>query len=190
MTLRTDSLFPIAVLALLAALTFWLDRITRPEQPRTDGRMRHDPDFIVERFDARQFGENGALRYALAAERMVHYPEDGTTIATRPALSYFGDPGAPHLSSDRARISADASVIVLIDNVEARREATGRTPQMLLSTNELTVKPDEGVATTPAPVRIVHGTSVITGKGLELNNRDSTAMLKSNVRATIRRPTK
>lgn len=188
MTLRTDSLFPIAVLALLAALTFWLERITRPEAPRIDGRMRHDPDFIVERFDARQFGEDGALRYALAADRMVHYPDDGTTIATRPELSYFGDPGAPRLNADRARINADASVIVLIDNVEARREATGRTPALRLSTSELTVMPDQGLATTAAPVRIMHGLSVITGTGLELHNQDATAMLKSDVRATIRRP--
>ncbi|PJA57325.1 MAG: LPS export ABC transporter periplasmic protein LptC [Rhodocyclales bacterium CG_4_9_14_3_um_filter_68_10] len=190
MRLRTDSLFPLAVLALLAGLTFWLERITREEPPRSDGRTRHDPDFIVDGFDLRQFGESGGLHYALVARRMVHYPDDATTEASQPALSWFGAPATAHLSADRGRIDADGTRIVLTDNVEARREATARTPALRVMTSELTVLPDSGMAVTTAAVRIVQGASVITGTGLEMNREEGIVKLKANVRATLDRPGK
>jgi hypothetical protein len=43
---RASSLFPLAMLLLLAALTFWLNRVIQGEAPR--GPQRHDPDYWVE----------------------------------------------------------------------------------------------------------------------------------------------
>ncbi|GAB4181253.1 MAG: hypothetical protein Fur0039_26100 [Rhodocyclaceae bacterium] len=190
MTLRTDSLFPLAVLALLAGLTFWLDRITREEAPRSDGRMRHDPDFIAEGFDLRQFGASGSLRYTLAARRMVHYPDDGSTLVSQPALAYFGAPAAARMSADTARISEDGSRIELTGNVELLREASRRAAALRATTSRLTVLPDEGMAFTQAPVRIAQGASVVTGTGLEANHDEGILRLQSSVRATLQRPPK
>ena len=40
MSLRTQSLFPVAILTLLAALTFWLEHATQMDTPRDDGFAR------------------------------------------------------------------------------------------------------------------------------------------------------
>lgn len=185
MTPRTDTLFPIAVLALLAALTFWLERYSRIEAPRPDGKNRHDPDAIVERFTITTYGNAGALQYALTADKMVHYPDDETMDVYKPRLSYHGKPRVAHLTAERARISADGKVVFLMDNVTAWQEATRQDPELRITTPELTVIPDEEFAYTTAPVTIVQGASVVTGVGLEMSNKLATATLKSQVRARI-----
>jgi hypothetical protein len=50
---RFASLFPLAMLVLLAALTFWLNRVIQGDNPR--GPQRHDPDYWVEHFEVRRF---------------------------------------------------------------------------------------------------------------------------------------
>jgi len=185
MKLRTDALFPIAVLALLAVMTFWLERFTRAEEPRPDGKSRHDPDFIVERLTAYKYSETGELQYALVADKMVHYPDDESTDVFKPKLSYHSKPRVAHLTAERARISADGKVIVLMDGVSVWQEASGENPELRMTTPELTVIPEEEFAFTTAAVRIVQGRSVVTGIGLEMNNKLATATLKSRVRAFI-----
>jgi lipopolysaccharide export system protein LptC len=185
MTLRTDRLFPLAVLALLAGLTFWLDQVTSAEAPDANARLRNQPDFTVDRLSLRQYDETGAIQFSLSAEHMVHYPADETTDVVQPRLSYFGSEPTAHLRAASARVSKDGKVVVLRDEVVARREPIGQGPELTAATSVLTVIPEQGFAVTDAPVRIVQGSSVITGVGMELNNKQATAVLKSHVRATI-----
>jgi len=39
---------PLILLALLATLSFWLDRKVQPQARLPDGSTRHDPDFFIE----------------------------------------------------------------------------------------------------------------------------------------------
>jgi len=47
MKLGANQLFTIALLASLAGLSFWLERIVAPVETRQDGKLRHDPDSIA-----------------------------------------------------------------------------------------------------------------------------------------------
>ena len=42
-----SALFPLSLLLVLAGLTFWLRYVTTFDEPRRDGKHRHDPDYIV-----------------------------------------------------------------------------------------------------------------------------------------------
>ena len=44
------TLFPLLLLGLLAALTFWLQRTTSFDDPMNRAKARHDPDSIIEHF--------------------------------------------------------------------------------------------------------------------------------------------
>ena len=83
---RSTSLVPLAMLVLLAALTFWLSRLIEGDKPRAP--QRHDPDYIVERFELRRFDVGGKLQHTLVGERLLHYPDDDTTVVTAPRLTY------------------------------------------------------------------------------------------------------
>ena len=50
--MRPTAWLPLAVLVLLVALTLWLNQLVRAPAARDDGTLRHDPDAIVEKFDA------------------------------------------------------------------------------------------------------------------------------------------
>ena len=70
--IRPTSWLPLTVLAMLVALTLWLNQLVQPGTARADGARRHDPDLMVERFNAKKLGEDGAILYTLAAKKMVH----------------------------------------------------------------------------------------------------------------------
>mgnify|MGYP000856062201 FL=1 len=68
---RSASLFPLAMLVLLAALTFWLNRVIEGDKPR--GPQRHDPDYWVENFVVRRFDLDGKLQHTLVAKKLLLY---------------------------------------------------------------------------------------------------------------------
>lgn len=185
MKFRTYSLFPLAVLLTLAALTFWLERATRIDEPRRDGKLRHDPDFIAENFTLRQLDRNGRVKYALSAEKMLHYADDESTDVNQPRLTYFETPPPFHLQAKRANISKDGKIIELRDDVFGRREAGIADPPMTFASSELTVYPDDELARTSAPVTLTQGRSVVSGVGMEADNLKRIFQLHDRVRATI-----
>ena len=137
---RSASLFPLAMLVLLAALTFWLNRVIEGEKPR--GPQRHDPDYWVENFEVRRFDIDGKLQHTLIAKKLVHYPDDDTTIVTAPQLTYHR--GAPaEISARMAYVGTDGKEIDLVDDVRVVRQgATGDVPPTVLETRALKIFPD------------------------------------------------
>ncbi|MBI4755614.1 MAG: LPS export ABC transporter periplasmic protein LptC [Betaproteobacteria bacterium] len=185
--LRTSGLFPLVILTLLAALTFWLEHATRPEAGGPDGKLRHDPDFIVDRFVARTLDPQGQLRHSLTARRMLHYPDNDTTDVTDPRLVYFGQEQPMRLFANHAEVSGDGNKVTLLGNVTVVRDATANDPAVVLTTTAMTVLPDLEQASTDKPVRIVQGQTVVTGVGLELDNKARVLKLLADVHANIPR---
>ena len=72
MTHWGSALFPLSLLLVLAGLTFWLRYVTTFDEPRRDGKHRHDPDYIVTDAVVRKLGENGELKYTLRAVDVRH----------------------------------------------------------------------------------------------------------------------
>lgn len=185
MKLRTQNLFPVAILTLLAGLTFWLERAAQIEVTPGDGKNRHDPDYMVEKFNVRRFGTEGRLQNTLSAQKMIHYPDDDTTELTEPRMSYVGSPQPTHLSASQGLVGPDAEEITLVKDVRVVREATAEDPELVFVTSTLTLFPDDEVARTTAPVVITQGASVVRGVGLEADNKTAIYKLLSRVTGTI-----
>ncbi len=184
---RIQSFFSLGILTMLAALTFWLERITQVGEVREDGKQRHDPDYFVENFNVKSFGANGNLENTLTALKMLHYPDDDTTVMTEPRISSFSNSRALHVSSSQGLVAADAREITLVNNVRVRREATETAPEAVLSTRLLTLFPDDEIMRTAVPVTITQGASVLNVAGLEVDNKTGRMQLHGPVTATIER---
>jgi lipopolysaccharide export system protein LptC len=183
--------FPLALLALLAALTFWLDRIAQPTTTPRDGNMRHDPDYIVENFVAVSTRVDGTPRYQLKAKRMRHYPDDDTTHLENPSiLSFDGKHPETTIVADTALMSAEGKTIDFNGNVITNRAASRTRKGMVLTTEHLHVIPDDEIARTDSPVSLVEANTKLTAVGLELNNKSKTIRLKSKVRGSYVQPKK
>jgi lipopolysaccharide export system protein LptC len=183
--LHAQSLFPIALMVLLVGLTFWLQQATAIKDGYSDSLLRHDPDYIVENFTVRRFAPTGGLQNTLVARKMVHYPDDETTVATEPRMSFFKGPRPTHLSATQGLVGPDAREVVLVGNVRGVREATATDPEIVFTTSHLTVLPDEEVARTTAAVTITQGASIIRGVGMESDNKTQIYQLHNQVNSTI-----
>ena len=57
---------PLLILILLVGLTMWLERATRVDDRPSSGKLRHDPDVIVDNFTVRRFDPSGQRSKLLA----------------------------------------------------------------------------------------------------------------------------
>jgi lipopolysaccharide export system protein LptC len=182
---RSSAAFPILLLLVLAALTFWLEWVVQAPELTANGSARHDPDYIVENFVAVRSGPDGLPLHQLEADRMLHYPDDDSTLLEKPRLyQYENEKVTLSITAKQARVSSEGKTVDFYDDVRAVRAARGTQSEMVLTTDHLHVVPDEDYARTDRPVKIVDANTVVTGVGLELNNKTRTVRLLSNVRST------
>ena len=180
-------LLPLVLLMLLAALTFWLDHATHVDEQRHDGKGRHDPDFIVDKFTVRRYDIDGHLQHLLTAQKMLHYTDDDSTEVSGPVLHYFSNGRRTEVTATRAWLGPAGKELRLHDQVRVFQEATAGELPTLLTTAEMTVFPDEETARSNSPVTITQGASVINGTGLEADNKLRLYKLQGRAHALINR---
>ena len=180
---RITSWFPVVLLAVVAAMTVWLDHQVQPPERSRDGKARHDPDYIVEKLAATRLGADGLPRYKLSARRMVHYPDDDTTHLEAPRLvSFAGAVVAVTATSKTATLSSNGEDAYLSDDVRLVRAAYSGRSELTMQTSWLHVIPDRSIARTDRPVRISDANTLITSVGLEFDNETRILKLFSKVR--------
>jgi lipopolysaccharide export system protein LptC len=183
---HAGSLFPLLLVGALAALTFWLQRISEGPAGDRSGRQRHDPDFIIDQFSVRSFGTAGTLQHTMNATRMLHYPDDDTTTVIAPRVVFHGTPPT-RLTAEQALLSKDAKEVTLERNVRLVRGGENGSLPIEAASERLVVVPDLETATTNTPVTITQGRSIVTGSGLVADNKTKQTTLLGPVRGVIHR---
>lgn len=180
--------FPVFAVALLTALSFWLDAVVRTADPR-NAAVRHDPDFIVDNFTARQTGPEGLLVHTLRAQRMTHYVDDDTSHLEKPHLVHVTAKGLEVTAkADRAQLSGDGQSLQLSGNVRMTRAPVAGQSELVLLTESLLVNPDRNFARTDEPVVIRNATSRTDAVGLEFDYATRQLDLLRDVRTTWQSP--
>jgi lipopolysaccharide export system protein LptC len=187
MKLSGTHLLPLLLLTLLAALTFWLENVTHIEDGRSDGKGRHDPDFMVDNFTVRRYNLSGNIQYVLTAPRMLHYTDDDSTEVGSPKMTYYNDDRRTRVTAGKAWLSKEGKEIRLFDDVVLVREAMPDSAELVVTTGELLVYPDDDIARSNQPVTITQGGSILTGSGLETDNRSHVFKLLGRARGIIHR---
>jgi lipopolysaccharide export system protein LptC len=184
--MRPTSWLPLAVLSLLVGLTVWLNALVQAPPARADGSLRHDPDLMVESFNARKLDEAGRVLYTLAARKMVHYPDDDSALLESVTLEAF-EPRQPKMTvtADHGRLEQGGDRVLIEGNVLVIREADAKNEGARLTTDKLMVLPDAGLASTTSDVHLESASTDATSHGMELDNRARTLKL-DQVRATYK----
>ena len=171
-------------LLLLLGATYWLDQQVRPLPPRQDDSKRHDPDYIINDLSATTLDEHGKPHFLMAAQKMIHYPDDDSTQMTEPRLTSLYPHRPPVLvSSHRGKVSSKGDQVFLYDDVKVVRGASATQGPMTLTTSYLHVLPDQDLADTDRPVTIVDDSTVVHGIGMKLNNKTGVLQLLAQVRS-------
>ena len=179
------SVLPLILVGMLAAFTFWLDRLAQPVATGVASAIRHDPDYMVEGLSAMRMNESGAASYTLSAAKMLHYPDDDTTLLTTPKLVNLGAAKAPvTITANQAVVSSNGEHVYFQDDVRVERAAFGNSSALLLRTAYLHVVPDEKIAMTDRAVTITDAATTVNAVGLELNSETRVMKLLTKVRGT------
>ena len=188
---RLGTWFPLLLLAALAALTFWLDRVVQPQPVTRDGPLRHDPDYYVDGLTAISLDASGRTKHTLIAQKMTHYPDDDTTLLVAPKYVTNITAGSTVTVTARdALLSADGENIYFKNEVRVVRAPAAGKSELVLETNYLHLIPDENIATTDQPVRITDGNAVVTASGLELNSETRILNLRGRVKGVYTQPSR
>jgi lipopolysaccharide export system protein LptC len=181
---RLTTLAPLILVGLLAALTFWLDRVAQPPQ-ETRSSSRNDPDYIVEQLSATSMTENGQPKYSLSAARMTHYPDGDTTVLAAPRFISYGSARAPvTITAKEAVVSSKGDHVYFQDDVQVTRAAHGSHSELRVRTAFLHVIPDYNIARTDRTVTITDAAISVTAVGMDLNSETRMLKLHSQVRGT------
>jgi lipopolysaccharide export system protein LptC len=186
-SLNLQRLYPLIALGLLAAATVWLERATRTGEEKAIGGLRHDPDLMVQAFTLRRFDKNGAEQYELTGSRMVHFPDDDSSLITRPNLEFTGEGRPLTVRGDQGTVFQGGDKVFLEGDVQAQRVADARHAAMSFRSATLTVWPNEERAETRTPLVLTQGGTVIHARALEAQNLIGELKLAGGVTAQLQR---
>jgi lipopolysaccharide export system protein LptC len=181
---RLTTLAPVVLVGMLVALTFWLDNIAQPA-PRGPGASRHDPDYIVDKLSATLMGATGTADYTLSAAKLMHYPDDDSTVLTAPKfVSHPTTQNPVTITASQGVVSSNGEHVYFQDDVRVVRPATRDASELTARTDFLHVVPEFSIATTDRLVTITDAATTVTAVGLELNSDTRILKLQSRVRGT------
>jgi lipopolysaccharide export system protein LptC len=182
---RLTTVAPLLLAGMLAALTFWLDRFAQGPARDLIGPSRHDPDFIVEKLTGVRMGESGAASYSLSAAKMMHYPDDDTTLLSSPRfVSYGSSKATVTITASEGVVSAKGDHVYFQDDVRITRAAHADTSELVMRTSFLHVVPDQHIAMTDRLVTLSDNANTVSAVGLEMNSATHVIKLLSKVRGT------
>ncbi|MDH4235127.1 MAG: LPS export ABC transporter periplasmic protein LptC [Gallionella sp.] len=186
MTFSSRARYWLPLLPLLGLLvfTYWLNHLARSEPPKPDTGKRHDPDAIIENFSAIKLNEQGTPQFIMAAKKMLHYPDDDSTVLEVPHLtSLSAERPAIHAIARRGIFSSKGDEVFLHEDVEVLREAGPAQNELRIQTEYLHFIPDKDLADTDRAVTILEARNTVRAKGLEMDNRARTLKLLAQVRS-------
>lgn len=189
---RLSTLFVIVLLAALAALTYWLERVVQEITPVREKPPAHEADYIADKLLATRMGLDGRVRDTLHAVKLTHYPDDDRTEITSPRFVTYGRETPLAVTARQGKITSNGGNVYFMGDVLVRRGATttggvatiANAPGsvMTVSTEYLHVMPDDNIAKTDQPVVLDDGQLRIQAGGMELNSDTRVMKLSGGVR--------
>lgn len=172
---------PFVLALLLALLAFWLNQVSVHTPYVDDAGFAHEPDYIVENFDALSFDLQGRPRHRLQAAHMTHYMDDDTTVLTTPIFTSLAPDNRVQVTAQRAQMSADGRHVYFLQNVQIVRHGVAGEAPATLATEYLHVTPDERLLRTDKPITLRQGSTLISADQMRLDDLNKQLTLSGNV---------
>jgi len=153
----------------LAAVVSW--RLVQEEKPPSQAITKSGPraiDYYVTGLDVTRMTTAGQPAHRLRAVNLQHYTDDDTTELQEPHLTvYQGDAPPWEVDSERARVSADGSLVLLSGEVLIERKGDANNRPMRILTRELRVQPEQDYAETDEKVRVESDSDWLVSVGMQ-----------------------
>ncbi len=188
---RLRSWLPLAPLILLAGATYWLSLQVQPSDMESNKNLRHDPDYIIDNFVATTLDENGKVRFVMSAKKLWHYPDDDTTHLELPRVESMAAERPPmRMAALNGELSSKGDEIFLRNKVTIVRPAYAGKSELTFSSNYLRVVPQQDIADSDQPVKMVDAHTTLNAVGMKLDNKAHTIKFLSRVKTEYVPPKK
>lgn len=178
---RLRSWLPLLPLLALLGATYWLNLQVQPASV-TSGKIRHDPDYIVDNFTATSLDKTGKIRFVMSAQKMVHYPDDDTTVLEAPKISSYAAEYPPmRITAQDGEVSSKGDDVYLRHNVTIIRPAYADKSELTFLTDYLHVVPQKNYADTDHPVSMYDARARLDAVGMELDGKARNVKFLSHV---------
>jgi len=183
MITRGSLWLPLAILLLLAALSFWIERSVQVTANGSQAAQT-DPEGIMENFDALRTDPEGNPHYRLSAKRLRHYSSSKRTELESPRFVQLdAKTGEVSAAARQATVSSDGNEVVLHEGVVVERAARPGQSAMTLRTAQLQVYPERDLLRAPGAVDIRDDTLVLRAGAMEYDARLRVIKLTGRVQA-------
>ncbi len=174
---------PLAILAVLAALSFWIERSV--QVTASDGQATSsDPEGIMENFDALRTDATGQPHYRLSAKTLRHYSGSKLTELESPRFVQLdAKAGDVSAAARQATVSANGDEVDLRGDVIVERAARPGQSAMTLRTAQLLVFPDRDLLRAPGAIAVQDGTQTLHAGAMEYDARHRVIKLTKRVQA-------
>ena len=179
---RLSNLFPLVLMMLLAALTYWLDRVVQSPATAPNALLRHDPDYMVDQMLATRMDVSGRIKNTLHAVKLVHFPDDDSTELEAPRFISYAKSAPVTITSKSGLVSSNGENVYFRDNVRVVRSPYGEKSEMVVNTEYLHVLPDDNIAKTDRAVTITDANMAVNAVGMEMNSETRIMLLNARVK--------
>ncbi|MDP2057999.1 MAG: LPS export ABC transporter periplasmic protein LptC [Thiobacillus sp.] len=174
---------PLAILLLLAALSFWIERSVQLTVNGSEAAQT-DPEGIMENFDALRTDPAGKPHYRLSAKKLKHYSGSKRTELESPRFVQLDvEAGEVSAVAKQATVSPDGHEVDLRGDVIVERAARPGQSAMTLHTAQLLVFPERDLLRAPGAVDIRDATLTLRAGAMEYDARQRVIKLTGRVQA-------
>ena len=175
---------PLAILLLLAALSFWIERMVEIPADGSASPTRTDPEGIMENFNAMRTDATGKPQYRLSAKKLRHYSDSKFTELESPRFTQLdAQSGDVSAVANQATVSPDGNEVDLHGDVLVERAAKQGQSPMTLRSARLLVFPERDQLRSPGPVEIQDATLNLRADAMEYDARQRIIKLTGRVHA-------
>ena len=180
---RGSAWLPLAILLVLAGLSFWIESMVRlPANGAKGGRA--EPESIIENFEAIRTNAEGNPQYQLSARKLRHYSGSSLTEMEHPQFVHLGYQGSElRAISDLATVSTDGKEVDLRGNVQIVRAATSEMADMMLKTAHLKIYLEQDRLSSPGAVEISDNLMVARAGSMDYDTKTRVIKLTGRVKA-------
>lgn len=181
-----SSYFPLVVLGLLAAGTWWLARhAPKPAGESRPPALRQEPDYTAQRVLLQRFDAAGRLAVQIEGDQVRHYPATDTLEVDTVRLATTGVDGRRTLATAKQAMAAGDNSRYSLEG-GARVVSTGADGQAVEMEGEhlLVLAPERRVRA-DRPVVVRQGGSVLHADAMEFDERTQQVTLHGSVRAQL-----
>ncbi|PLC48856.1 LPS export ABC transporter periplasmic protein LptC [Pollutimonas subterranea] len=169
---RAPALIAVGLLIALVFGTFWAadyaQRAIAIDPPR---RITHEPDSWANDFVMIRTDPAGVAINRLEGTFMQHFPDNDSYEITK-AKAIGQQPNSPITigTSDTAVMDQNGERIVMTGNAHVHRMPGEGRAAMDVTSDVLTIRPDDNLLFTDHPALVVNGNSTMNGKGMRYDN--------------------